>query len=293
MNSIFKYFEKKIDSGVYWTNYLGLGRSLLALGLLLTLVFNSNDVLFSYGINNQDFLKCNGINRISLYCLLDNVVLTKSISIAVLLLVIIGVYPRFTCILHWWVAYSFATSSYIVDGGDQIGSILTFFLIPICLLDKRKFHWNRINFKPTFIEKNIAFFSYLIIAVQASIIYFHACVGKFVIDEWVNGTAVYYWVTNSVFGINDNLLFLVNPLFKSPLIMLLITWGVLLLELFLAVNIFLTNKKVKFLSLFLGIAFHFLIIVAHGLVSFFFSMTSLLIIYLISKNYNYVTNRNN
>ena len=57
MDSIFKYFEKKISSGVYWTNYLGLARSLLGLGLLLTLVFNSNDVLFSYGINNEDFLK--------------------------------------------------------------------------------------------------------------------------------------------------------------------------------------------------------------------------------------------
>lgn len=155
-----KYLEGEINSGIYWTNYLGLSRSLLALGMLLTLFFNSNDILFSHGINNDYFLKCNFINSLSIYCLIKHTLLAKYISILILFSVSIGIYPRLTCIFHWWITYSFATSAYIIDGGDQIASILTFLLIPICLLDRRKWHWSKNYYKHNFLEKNIAFFTY-------------------------------------------------------------------------------------------------------------------------------------
>jgi len=39
--------------------------------------------------------------------------------------------------------------------------------------------------------------------------YLFACfVGKLFVEEWINGTAVYYWFTHSYFG--------VNPLFINP-----------------------------------------------------------------------------
>jgi antimicrobial peptide system SdpB family protein len=278
---------KKIDSGIYWTDFLGLSRSLLALGLLLTLVFNSNEILFSHGIKNTAFINCNSNNIISIYCLIKNTHIAKLISVLILTFVIIGLYPKYTSIFHWWVTYSFSSSSYVIDGGDQIASILTLLLIPICVLDKRKWHWSANIYQHNFVEKNIAYFSYSLIAIQAFMLYFHAMIGKFEVNEWLNGSAVYYWVMHPVFGINENFYFLLIPLLKSPIILLSITWSVLFIELILAANIFYTNKKIKFTSLAIGLLFHFMIIIAHGLVSFFFSMASLLLLYLVSKNYNY------
>lgn len=293
MTNSTKFLESKIDSGLYWTNYLGVSRSLLSLGLILTLIFNDNDVLFSYGINNDFFLKCDHNNSLSIYCLINNTILAKYISILILFFVIIGIYPRLTCVFHWWVTYSFSTSSYVIDGGDQIASILTLLLIPICLLDRRKWHWSISHYKHNFLEKNIAFFSYTLISIQAFTIYFHAMIGKFGVNEWLNGTAIYYWLLHPVFGMNDRVAQYLVPFLKIPTILLAITWSVLAIELFLSANIFISNRKVKFISLYFGTIFHLSIIIAHGLVSFFFSMTSLLLIYLISKNYNYDTTWNN
>jgi hypothetical protein len=47
-----------------------------------------------------------------------------------------------------------------------------------------------------------------------------------------------------------------------------------------ALNIFFNNKKLRFIVLFLGVAFHFLIHLAHGLFSFFFAIGAALILYL-------------
>jgi len=69
-------------------------------------------------------------------------VLMKWLAILVLLFVIIGYFQKIACLLHWWVSFSFLYSATIIDGGDQIASILTFLLIPICFLDNRKNHWN-------------------------------------------------------------------------------------------------------------------------------------------------------
>lgn len=280
--------EKYINNN-YWTNYVGLSRTVLALGTLLTLLFNSSDTLFTFGLQNEISYNCNNLNIISLYCLTGNVMLTKAISIIVLLLVIIGIRPQWTCIPHWWVTYSFTVTSYAIDGGDQVTSILTFLLIPICLTDNRISHWKRNEADPStvsFYRKTIAFFAFTMIQIQVAFIYFNAAVGKFTVPEWLNGTAVYYWSTNQLFGLNDNIQFLFMYLLKNPFGITFVTWGVLVFELFLFSCIFIKNKKVKEFAWIAGIVFHFAIIVFHGLISFFFAMFSALTLFLVAKNRN-------
>lgn len=286
----YKLILNKIEGLIeskYWTNYLGLARTLLALATLLTLITNSTKTLFSFGINNEISIKCSGINSFSLFCLIKNLNIAIIVSAIILFFVIIGLYPRFTAIFHWWVSYSFATSSYIVDGGDQIASILTLILIPICIFDKRKWHWNFDKYSHSYYEKVISFFSYSLIYIQVFVIYFHAAVGKFAVEEWVNGTALYYWFYNSFFGLKNSLIPLFEFVLKSPILVTFSTWGVIILELFLAFGIFYTNKKLRYFACIVGIIFHFFIVLVHGLFSFFLIMSALLIINFLAKSYNY------
>ena len=286
MDNLFNKTVKLVDRK-YWTNYLGLSRTLLAISTLLTLLFNSKNTLFYFGVTDNISLKCSEVNSFSIFCAFNNLNTALLISYIVLLFVIIGLYPRITAILHWWITYSFATSSFAVDGGDQIASIITLILIPICIFDKRKWHWSTDSSNHSYYAKTIAFFAYLLIYIQIFVIYLHSTIGKLWVNEWLNGTALYYWFYNSFFGLSDCLKPLFNIILKSPILLTFSTWGILLLELFLSLGLFYNQKKIRFIFCILGILFHFFIILVHGLVSFSIIMSSVLIIYFLSRDYNF------
>ncbi|MFL0140302.1 hypothetical protein V2647_12895, partial [Tenacibaculum maritimum] len=186
-----------------------IGRSLLAIGLLLTLTFNSNYTLFGLVVENHS----NILFDYNLFSILkDNLVLAKTLSILVLITVILGFYPRVTGILQWYITYSFFMSADVVDGGDHIASNLTLLLIPLTLIDNNKNHWfenNTPNKIFTYLKNSI----FLLISIQVCAIYLHAFIGKLFVEEWKNGTAIYYWLTHNHFG--------VNPIFKNLTISIL------------------------------------------------------------------------
>jgi antimicrobial peptide system SdpB family protein len=280
---IISEFETFIDLD-YWTIMLGFARASLALGLLLTLLFNSNETLFSYGIENEIVPEFNRYKFINIYNIIKDFTIAKYISIFILILVIAGIYPRYTCVLHWWVSFSFFNTSFAVDGGDQINNILTLLLIPICLTDNRKSHWYKNNsLKTSYFNNIIAYFTFVIIEIQIAFLYFHASVGKFKVPEWINGTAIYYWFTNQTFGMNEMFYPLIMPLLENPITLTYLTWSVMLLELFLFSCIFIRDKRIRKFAWYLGILFHLGIIFIHGLVSFFFSMFGALTLYLLTK----------
>ncbi|MFK7846784.1 MAG: sporulation-delaying protein SdpB family protein, partial [Rhodothermales bacterium] len=271
-----------------YTNVYGLARSLLAIGTLLTLVFNSSDVLFRPNgvLMTEAFGDTHPLLAYSLFSLLpfEHVIFARLIGIGILLLVITGWRPRFTGIFHWWVTVSFSTSSIVVDGGDQIASILCLLLIPVTLADSRKSHWvehkeqRNVNLGSQVLHVN-ALIALFVIKLQVAVVYFHAAVGKTMVTEWVNGTVLYYWFIDPVFGMTPWLRDLAVGALASPYVSVFGTWGVIIFEILLFGALFMTpkGKKVMF---FLGLLFHASIIVVHGLVSFFFSMGAALILYL-------------
>jgi antimicrobial peptide system SdpB family protein len=267
-------------------NSYNLGRTILAIGTLLTLLVNSNYTLFG----NQ-FISYNttSIYDYTLFNLLENnLMIAKIISIVVLIIVISGYYPKLTGILHFYVTFSFFVACDIIDGGDHIASNLTLLLLPITLLDNSKNHW----FKSLQIKNKVSLVVYcsfyLLICIQVSVIYFHAFVGKLYIEEWIDGTDTYYWFTHTYFGINDIFVDSVKYILSYPIIVVLITWGTLFFEFLLSSAIFMKkNNKIRYSLLVFGILFHFSILIIHGLVSFFFTMTAALILYLLPFNTNY------
>ncbi|NER11321.1 hypothetical protein [Muriicola jejuensis] len=126
------------------------------------------------------------------------------------------------------------------------------------------------------------------ISIQICVVYFHSAIAKFGVEEWRNGTAVYYWATHNIFGVNTSFISAVRDLLAMKLVVMLLTWGALFLEILFFGWIFIRSNKWNWLLfLLMGFSFHFLIIFFHGLFSFFFSMLGAIILYYIPKHKNF------
>jgi len=268
-----------------WTSHIGLARSLLAAGTLLTLLFNPLDFLVYVPPVNH----VNSLNINLFFLLADNLAVAKIISIIILLFVISGYFPFVTGVLHWFVTYSFFKSCNIIDGGDQVSAILTLLLIPITLTDKRKNHWKENVYEADTLKALISKTAFTLIKIQVCAIYLHAFVGKIPVDEWLNGTAAYYWLTHEYFGVNEVLRPVYNFFLTNAFFVTLVTWGTLIFEFALSSAIFVDNKKIKLVLFILGFLFHFFILITHGLVTFFLAMTSALILYVLPNQLNALT----
>lgn len=275
-----EYFARHYNP---WTKVYACARSLLAFGTLITLIFNDSGILFRPTAQFSQAPACIGIAKVSIFCLFnDNLELARFICILLLLIVLTGFYPRITALFHWWVSFSVITTMTIVDGGDQIASVLTLLLIPIAITDNRKNHWNDQPVSNSIYSRILVYSTICVIRLQIAILYFHSSVSKFNVEEWVDGTAVYYWFLDPMFGIPyEKRTILVNML-SNGIFVAALTWGTLILELLIATTLFLPpNHRMRRLLLPVGLLFHIGILLIHGLVSFFFSMAASLILLLI------------
>lgn len=266
-----------------FTNVYGLGRTLLALGTLLTMVFSDTNVLFRPALGIEQVPIINGFaGKISLFTLFaGNLSAGKAVAMLLLALVASGWKPRYTGLLHWWVSYSFMNSCVLVDGGDQVTAILTLLLVPVTLCDARTWHWGKaLSYSTVQPYLNIiGNTTVALIRMQVAIIYLHAAVAKCSVPEWENGTALYYWFTDPMFGHPAWLNAVLDPLLDNPFSVTVFTWSIIVLE-FLLFSGLLANRKVKPWLLGAGLIFHAGIAVIHGLTSFALAMSGALILFL-------------
>lgn len=263
-----------------WSNVYGVARTLIALGTCGTLTFSHTTTLFRPAVGVPEAPICEGMRQASLFCVMPSGWLEVARWTAVLLLLLVasGWRPRVTGVVHWWVTVSLHWSGVLTDGGDQIAAILSLLMVPVTLTDGRRWHWDAPPETDTAARRLIARSAWVALRAQVALVYFHACVGKFKVPEWVDGTALYYWLLDPGIGAPDWLARLMTPLLSSPLVALL-TWSVLALELCLALGLVLGRESRRVL-LPLGIAFHLGIAVFHGLISFVLIMFGALILLL-------------
>jgi len=272
----------KIASRTYHTSTLGLGRSLLAFGLIITLIANRPSTLWAEHLFSarKDMLGLYKYNFFHLFGF-ENLLFAQIIAVILLIVVIIGYLPQVTCFIQWYLSFSFFTSASIIEGGDQIASILSLYLIPLCICDSRINHWYE---KPTPNRNVINFFSacvFLVISLQMSGLYLQAAIEKpYKVMEWLDGTALYYWINHDTFGADEWLLYFINPIIDSPFWLSTLSWGSIIFELIMAGALLISSEKKKNLFA-LALAFHFSILLVHGLVSFFFAMAGGLTLYLL------------
>lgn len=265
-----------------WSNVYGLARTLIALGTCGTLAFSHSSTLFRPAVGVSQAPICEGIRQTSLFCLLpsDWLEVARWVAVAVLLVIASGWRPRWTGLPHWWVAISLHWSGVLTDGGDQIAAILTLLLLPLTLTDGRRWHWGAVTSETAGSEAGrlVARFSWVMVRAQVAFIYLHASVGKFKVSEWVDGTALYYWLLDPIIGAPEWLANWLLPVLSHPVVALL-TWSVLVLEFWLALGLVLGRGSRRVLLPF-GICFHLGIAIFHGLISFVIIMFGALVLLL-------------
>lgn len=267
-----------------FTNRYGLARSIIAFGNLISFAFTSPAdffprIAFTAGMSKDRLIP-------NLFHLMgyENLELSFYISMFVMAWVISGYLPQITGILHAWVVYSFFTGALLVEGGDQIAQIITILLIPVTLLDKRINHWHTkeyLHYRRSGFVEYICYSFTVIIRIQMAIVYLIAGGGKMKSDDWMNGGAFYYWFDHVPFGASGIIKTIFYPLVSNQYIVPLITWGAIGLECILFAALFMEDERKKRLLFWLGVSFHLMIVLIHGLVSFYFSMLGGLILYLL------------
>ncbi|EGQ3561272.1 hypothetical protein DJ466_07470 [Staphylococcus pseudintermedius] len=280
INNINK-FTSKIKNNFYpWTFTFGIGRSFIGLGMFVALFFNKSEYLFLKTSNSNSLTKDSGLSIFSYlpqnYIYFD---IVRLIFAFIAFLVLIGWRPRITAIFHVYVAYCLNSSGITIDGGEQVNLVLSVLMMPILLFDKRKWHWSQKTFDIKGEFRIIAYIAYIFIRIQIAILYLHAFVGKLSNEEWVNGTAIYYYLNDPMLGSPKFLDFLIQPILRSDFIPL-ITWCTLLIQLLLFCGLFIEKRYWKYLFIF-SVLFHESIALILGLFSFSFVMTGALILYLI------------
>ena len=256
-----------------WSPFLGLARTLIALGNLITVLFTSSDFLFRPVAGLGSYPLCTHADRVGLFCALrTDLDAARVVAVLVLVAVIVGFLPQVTSLLHAWVAFSISSSISIPEGGDQIATIMALLLVPVCLTDPRLNHWSaakvgvrarpwRIGFAVTFV---------VAIKLQLSVLYFYSGAGKLFVTEWAEGTALYY-IVQGFFGASGLPRMVLLEVAGTPVGAAALTWGTMLLELGLAA-ILLTRGRLRLVLALAGVALHLGIIVAIGLWSFQITM---------------------
>jgi antimicrobial peptide system SdpB family protein len=280
---IAQWIRARVPTTNPWTDVYGLARTVLALSLALTLGLNDLSDLFMGGAGESHVgLQCSiSAARMGFFCLVGEpgAEFARWLSVLVLLVTASGWRPRVTGPLHWYVAFSFQANANVIEGGDQLGAVLALLLVPITLLDGRRSHWDPPTIRVGEGTRLVGWWFFGLIRVQIAIVYFHAAVGKFAVDEWTDGTALYYWLLHPTFGAADWLRPAIEPLLLNGTIGALLTWGVLLLEFMLAAGL-IAAKAWRRPLLVGGLMLHAGIILIHGLVSFGVVMFAALILFL-------------
>ncbi|MCM3269766.1 hypothetical protein M3691_13315 [Paenibacillus elgii] len=269
-----------------WTNVYGLARSLLAIAMVLTLSMNDARVFFRPSSTSMIYPACK--ESISMFCMVPNDYLYLNIVrwIAVILLLIVasGWKPKITGIIHWWIAYSMNVSALTLDGGEQVNAVLTLLLLPVTLTDSRGWHWQKYDSSEKPIDqiiskRIIALISVFAIRFQIAILYLHSSIAKLFEPTWLDGTAVYYFLSDPMLGLPPFFLRLVNPILTSALVVIP-TWGTLILQMLLFGALFAPKNHWRY-YLIAALLLHETIAIMLGLVTFSISMSAALILFLV------------
>lgn len=267
-----------------WSNVYGLARTLIASATGLILAINPTWVLFRPLSGEQGIVNCVVpiTHNASLFCLArSHLDFARIVAILILALVATGWRPRLTGVFHWWITFSFFASARVIDGGEQVASVLTLLLLPITLTDGRKWHWEHRAATPVesdsmAIQRLIAWFAAIALQIQVAYIYLNACIEKLRVPEWLDGTMMYYVFRDSLLGAPHYLQGMLFTVSASPLVVML-AWPALLLELALGTNI-LMRGFIRRILFYCGVLFHCMIAIFIGIPSFGLIMIAALLL---------------
>lgn len=265
------------------TRAFAIGRTLLAAAPLVTLLFNTDSTLFS---SSAEAPSCAGTRAMSLWCLMGpsdiGLLVSRILAISLLVIVVSGYRPQWTCVPHWYLAFSLNVSSSITDGGDRVVQIATMLLIPICLGDRRRWQWQppTAPLEPGW--RGSTFAALLVLRAQVFIIYTSAVVSKLGDPLWQQGSAMFVVAHDPHYGLPAPVLALLEPLMSFPAVAAA-SWSVIGVQAVLALAI-LAGAKYRKVVLVLGIGLHASIALLMNLPVFGVAMIGLLTVGTVTLN---------
>lgn len=257
---------------------VGIARSLTGLSSLLTLAFTPTAYLFAPSEGRPDPLNCeSAFGNMSIFCLSESrgQELGVTLSMAILSLVVFGILPGLTSIFHFYVALCLNYSLAIPDGGDQIAVFLSFMFAIIYFGDLRISHWSRPT-KCLTIQSYSSLIGIFMIKGQMAVVYLNASIHKLATEDWREGSALFYLLGGS-FEPHGVFKVLFTAIVNVPILTVISTWSVMLIEIFLGVS-FALPKNLQQVALFVGLLFHIFIFLFLGIASFQIVMVAGLII---------------
>ncbi|WP_433260502.1 hypothetical protein ACQPZF_24300 [Actinosynnema sp. CS-041913] len=246
---------------------LAFGRSALAAAHLAVLAANSDADLFIGGVDPR----CDGVRAIGLWCLTggsgQGAQVARVVAVVVLGVVLSGLSPRWTCVPHWYVAFSFAAGLPPVDGGDEIAQVTTLLLIPLCLGDDRVWQWSAVRGPLPAPLRGVALAGLCTIRAQICVIYLSASVSKLRDPQWRQGTGLHLVMHDPDHGLSSSVRDALGPVLGSYWLIATATWAVIVVQLAIAVAV-LGGRSARRVALVLGVGLHGTIAVMMNLPAF-------------------------
>ncbi len=267
-----------------WNVPLGVARAFLALGAGLTYLLTPSDTLFT-PVDGALSARCAAsVGWMAWPCWLpeDHVAGAQVVAGLLCLVIATGLFPAVAAVPTAFLLLALPLTSAAPDGGDQLAGILGVLLLPVSLTDWRRHSWTVEQPDAVFRQRvftadvGIAF-----IKVQVSVVYLVACLGKLGSPEWANGTALYYWVRNNVFGAPWIFRPAAEWVTSQPPLVAALSWGTLVLEFSLAIAVFLPVRFRLRVLLPVALLFHVGIWLVLGVSSFAFVMFAALLLLVI------------
>lgn len=247
-----------------------IGRALVGLAQLSILGLTSWANLTPQILGQAQSPICSSVGRVSIFCLdpSPNKLIARVALMVILGLVVAGVVPAVTSFLHLWASFSIASSVALPDGGDQVAVIATFLIAFITLGDIRLCAWTSSPPKrgPAVLA-GVGGAAIFILRLQIAFIYLQSGLSKLGVEDWLNGSALYYVVRDPSFGATGPIGEVLRAMTAVPLGTALLTWGTISLETAAGVLV-LSRPRRRQGALVLVVALHVGILLAIGLWSF-------------------------
>jgi antimicrobial peptide system SdpB family protein len=266
---------------VPWNGLLGVARGFLVLGAGLTYLLTPSDTLFT-PVDGALGARCAAsVAWMAWPCWLPESTIAGAQTVAgvLCLLIATGWFPALTAVPTAILLLALPLTSAAPDGGDQLAGILGLLLLPVSLTDWRRHSWTDeqsdrgLQHRVFIADVGVAF-----VKVQISVVYLVACLGKLGSPEWANGTALYYWVRNNVFGAPWIFRSTAEWVTSQPPLVAALSWGTLILEFTLAIAVFLPVRFRLRILLPIALLFHLGIWLVLGVSSFAFVMFAALLL---------------
>lgn len=275
-------WARRIASVNPWTNVYGLARTIVASATALTLATTGSTAMWSPFFEGATGpLGCDGLRgAVGLFCVVpvEHLPIAHGVAIAALVVVASGWRPRFTGVVHWWITFSVLASA-TRDGGEQVAALFALLTIPWTVGDTRTWHWQSVTGTPSPRAAFIAHTSRTLLRVQVMVVYLHSAVTKLEVDQWLNGTAFYYWVHDPIVGAPPTLSPVVFPLVSNQYVLAVLTYGAIVAE-FVLVAALVAPTRRRWSLYWVGLTFHVGVALVLGIFSFSLAMIAALIVYL-------------